>query len=302
MQLPDRTPRPPALRRSWLFLAGADEDALMQGTDSGADVLIQEVETFTPTPARAQACRLSAHIMRHWKAAGAVTAVRIDRLEAGGMEDLTLLMAAAPQVVMMSFVSTPQQMEALDEVVGRLERQYGIVPGTTELVPNIESPLGLLNTIPIARASARVSAVLVGTEDMVADIGAQRTREGRELDYVRSRFLIECASLGMSAIDCPYSYTDSAGAARDMQQSLALGFKAKAIVNAHFVPLVNRVLTPSDDDIAAARRCIEAFENARTAAGGKRVAAAVADTFLVEVPDYLAARRLLARAAQFGMG
>ncbi len=38
--------RPSRLRRSWLFLAGADHDALVEGAASGADVLIQELETF----------------------------------------------------------------------------------------------------------------------------------------------------------------------------------------------------------------------------------------------------------------
>ena len=72
-------------------------------------------------------------------------------------------------------------------------------------------------------------------------------------------------------------------------------------VNAQFVPVVNRWLTPSAADRALARRVIQAFDEARSQSGGKRVPAAVVDGFLAEIPDYLAAHRLLARAAQFGL-
>lgn len=293
--------RPPQLRRSWLFLAGADRDALVEGGRSGADVLIQEIETFTPPARRPAARALSEEVLAGWRDAGVLTSVRVDLPEHGGLDDLQVAMRGRPDIVMMSFVSTPEQVIALDEAITRCEADYGIARGSTELVPNIESPRGLLNTIAIARCSPRVSAVLVGTEDMIADIGAERTRAGHELDYVRSRFIVECAAVGVTAIDCPYSYADVEGAELDMRVSRSLGYKAKAIVNAPFVPIVNRVLTPTADEVATARRVIHAFDTAREQSNGKRVAAAVVDGFLAEVPDYLAAHRLIARATQFGL-
>ncbi|WP_422527150.1 hypothetical protein [Serratia fonticola] len=51
-------------------------------------------------------------------------------------------------------------------------------------------------------------------------------------------------------------------------------------------------------EIAQARQIISTFETARQAANGKRVAAAVVNGLLTEVPDYLAAQRLLKLAAQ----
>lgn len=47
--------RPPELRRSWLFVPGADRAALEAAGTSGADVLIQELEDFTPPARRAEA-------------------------------------------------------------------------------------------------------------------------------------------------------------------------------------------------------------------------------------------------------
>ncbi|WP_175961382.1 HpcH/HpaI aldolase/citrate lyase family protein [Burkholderia pyrrocinia] len=260
--------RPSRLRRSWLFLAGADHDALVDGAASGADVLIQELETFTPPDRRPAARELSERVLAGWRDAGILASVRVNPLDAGGIDDLRAAMRGRPDIVMMSYVATPEQVVALDEAVTRFEREYDIAPGSTELVPNVETTLGLVNTMAIARSSPRVTAVLVATEDMVADMGAERTRAGRELD---------------------------------MRVSRGLGYQAKAIVNAQFVPVVNRVLTPTADEVALARRVIDAFDTARRESGGRRVAAAVVDGFLAEVPDYLAAHRLIARATRFGI-
>ncbi|MEO3713825.1 HpcH/HpaI aldolase/citrate lyase family protein [Roseateles flavus] len=291
----------PALRRSWLFLAGADRQALLEGVHSGADVLVQELETFTPPARRPEARQLSGEVLNAWREAGILTSVRVNPLENGGMEDLEAVMRHRPDIIMMSFISTPMQVVALDQAVSHYEREYGIPTGSTELVPNIESTQGLINTMAIAKCSARISALLVATEDMVADMGARRTRAGHELDYVRSRFLVECAAVGMPSIDCPYSYSDNEGAELDMQRCRDLGFRSKAIVNAQFVPVVNRWLTPTAAELSLARRVIQAFDEARSRSGGKRVPAAVVDGFLAEIPDYLAAQRLIARAIQFGM-
>ena len=91
------------------------------------------------------------------------------------------------------------------------------------------------------------------------------------------------------------------GAEIDMRVSRSLGYKAKAIVNGQFVDVVNRALTPTREEVKLANKLIKAFDEARVAAGEKRIPGAIVDGFLVEVPDYLAARRLIARAAQFGI-
>lgn len=288
-------------RRSWLFVAGADKGALLAAPKAGSDVLIQELETFTPPHQRPEAWRICSEVLLSWRQAGAVTSVRINPLDSGGLDDLRATMPARPEIIMISLVSTPEQVVALADAITQLEQELNIPVGTTEIVPNVESPLGVVNTMEIATCSSRISAVLVGTEDMVAEIGAQRSRSGEELKYVRSRFLLECAAVGVQAIDCPYSYADMEGAASDMKTSLALGYRAKAIVNTPFVSLVNEFLTPSASEITTAKQIISAFDAVSSKSNGKRVAAAVSNGFLAEVPDYLSAKRLLKRAAIFDL-
>jgi citrate lyase subunit beta / citryl-CoA lyase len=260
--------------------------------DAGADVLIQELEDFTPPERRPEARAMSSTVLAAWRSAGCISAVRINPLEEGGWDDLEAVMHGNPDLIMMSKVSSADQVRALDQAMHTLEAQIGIPAGTTEMVPNVETAAGLVRTMEIAAASPRISGVLVAAEDMVGDLGAERTRSSGELAYVRSRFLVECVAAGVLAIDCPYTFADLDGAEADLRFARGLGYKAKSIVNAEQVPLVNRLLTPSEEEVDQARRIVEHFEAARSA-GRDRIEV---DGLMIEVPTYLAARRLLQRA------
>lgn len=273
-------------RRTWLFVPGADPRAHAAAARSGADVLIQELEDFTPPGLRPTARALAPALYARWRAAGAVVAVRVNPLETCGREDLAAVLAGRPDVVLMSKVDAPEQVRAL----------HRATRGRFDLVPNVESAAGLVRTLEIVRASPRVTAALLASEDLVADLGTSRSRTGDELAYARARFLVDCRAAGVEAIDCPYTFPDARGAAADARYAKRLGYRAKSLVApAHAAP-VNRVLTPQPAEIARARRIVAAFERAR-AAGRER---AMVDGLLVEVPVYAAAQRLLAALGHEG--
>jgi citrate lyase subunit beta/citryl-CoA lyase len=227
------------MRRTWLFVPGADRAAHERAARSGADVIVLELEDFTPPELRAKARALAGEAFGLWRSAGALAALS----------------------------------------------------GDAELVPNVETARGLRNTFEIGRASARVRALLVASEDMVADLGTERSRGGAELAYVRSRFLVECRAAGVEAIDCPYTFSDVKGAVADARQARRLGYRMKSLVDPSHAKAINQVFTPGKAELAKARKIVAAFEKAR-AAGRER---AHVDGALVEVPIYAAAKRLLER-------
>lgn len=269
------------MRRSWLFVPGADEKAHARAARSGADVIILELEDFTPAALRPKAHALSERALEAWRKAGAVPAVRINPLEAGGREDLVGVLAARPQVILMSKVDAPEQIKALEQATG----------GAVELVPNVESARGLVRAFEIAQASARVSAVLLASEDLVADLGTVRSRGGEELAYARARFLVECRAAGVEAIDCPYTFSDAKGAAADARTAKRLGYRMKSLVDPSHAGAVNNVFAVGKAERAKAEKIVKAFDKAR-AAGKDR---ARVDGALIEVPIYAAAKRLLGR-------
>jgi citrate lyase subunit beta/citryl-CoA lyase len=96
-------------------------------------------------------------------------------------------MRGRPDVVLMSKVAEPAQVVALSEEVERLERTFDIPIGTTEVVPNIESARGIMQTYAIATASSRVTGVLGSTEDTAADLGAPREKHNGRFAYATAQ-------------------------------------------------------------------------------------------------------------------
>ena len=165
------------------------------------------------------------------------------------------------------------------------------------MAPNIESARGIMQTFAIAKASPRVTCIVGSTEDMAADLGAPRSKGGIEIAYARQRLHLECTAAGVVSVDCPYTFADAEGCEADARYARQLGYAAKSAVDPGHVAIVNRIMTPSADDIHEARAMIAAFERAR-AAGSER---GKHGDLLVEVPTYMNAKRVLARADALGV-
>ncbi|MFL6814452.1 MAG: aldolase/citrate lyase family protein [Bradyrhizobium sp.] len=164
-----------------------------------------------------------------WRKALAVIAVRINPLEQDGMDDLAAVMRGRPDIVALPKLAEPGQIVRLDEAVARFERDYGIPLGSTALLPNIEFARGLVQTDAIAKASKRAKACLLASEDLAADLGAERGQDGIELAYCRKRFIVDCVAAGVVAADCPYAWSDIGGVERDVRWARRLGYCAKAL-------------------------------------------------------------------------
>jgi citrate lyase subunit beta/citryl-CoA lyase len=284
--------RPAPLCRSWLFLEGANEAVLRAAPASGADVLIQELEDFTPPHLRQTARALAGELYPAWREAGVIVAVRVNPLDGDGMDDLAAVMRGRPDIVALPKVAEPSHVARLDEAVARFERDYGIPEGATALLPNIEFARGLVQLGAIAAASKRVSACLLASEDLAADLGAERAPDGAELSYCRQRFLVECVAAGVVAVDCPYTWSDIEGVERDTRWARRLGYVARSLVDPAHAAVINGLLTSDAAEVRRAEKIVAAFEAAR-ARGEARVEL---DGSLVEMPTYSNAKRLLARA------
>ncbi len=288
--------KPVELRRSWLFVGGADRKALLDAATCGADVAIQELEDFTPPKRRPAAREMIAEVVAAWRSTGVVAGVRINKLgSVDGPLDLAAAMAAAPDLISLPMVDTPAEIMTLAHEITRLEREHGLTPGVTEILACVETAHGLRLSFDICRASARVTAAVVASEDLGADLGVERSREGGELRHARERFLVDCVAAGTLPVDMPYTWVDAPGLEADILTARALGFKAKtAVSNAH-ATAINRLMTPSREETVQARRIVDAFEAARTRGEGR----VEVDGSLVEAPIYRTAKRIYQRAAAF---
>jgi citrate lyase subunit beta/citryl-CoA lyase len=282
----------PDLRRTWLFGPGADAKALDAMQESGADALIVDLEDFTPPPRRAEARERLASVIRRWREAGRVAAVRINALDADGPVDLAAAMPTRPDVIAYPMATSAAQMHALHAALAHWEGVLGVASGTTEILPVCETALGVVDVRAIAGGSPRIRAALLGAEDLAADLCAERGPDAIELDHARRRFVLECRAASIEPIDAPYTFSDTEGAVREAQYARRLGYRCKALVRPEHARPLNAALTPSDDEVRRAAAIVDGFEAAR-ARGEDR---ALVDGLWVEVPTYRNARRLVERA------
>jgi citrate lyase subunit beta / citryl-CoA lyase len=286
---PRRLERSPELRRTWLFGAGADSAMHDAMAGSGADVLIHDLEDYTPPERRAEARALAPALYQRWREIGVLVCVRINPLESVGYIDLKSVMHARPDIVAYPKAANAFQIRALDVAITTHEAALGIERGAIEILPVCETALGVVNVREMAGASARVRCALLGSEDLAADLGADRTREAVELHYARGRFILECRAGAIEPIDAPYTFADVAGAVDEARQARRLGYRTKGVVRPEHVQAVRDALTPTAQELAHARKITTAFEAARKR-GEDRV---LVDGLWIDVPTYMNARRLV---------
>lgn len=285
--------RPVALRRSWLFTAGLDPAAHQAALDSAADVVVADLEEFTAAADRPQARLNIAGLMAKCRARATVGAVRINLLANDGLDDLAVVMRGAPDVIFLPYVESAAQIIALADAITVHEKALALVPGATEIVPTLESALGIIRAQEILNANARVSACLLAAEDLTADLGAERGPDSTELNHLRARFLVDCVAARRVAIDCPFNYRDRTAQLADLTWARRIGIKAKCAVFPEQVALIHAGLTPDAESVRQAQFTVARFDARRRGQPDPGTGAPV------DPPDYHTARRRLARHDAF---
>jgi citrate lyase subunit beta/citryl-CoA lyase len=103
----------------------------------------------------------------------------------------------------------------------------------------------------------------VGGEDYTRDLGVARTREGRELDYVRRVVVHVCIANGLLPLDTVFAdFRDETGLVAETELAQSFGLKGKYLIHPSQVEPVNRAFTPTDDEIQLARLRLAAYEEA----------------------------------------
>ena len=131
-------------------------------------------------------------------------------------------------------------------------------------MPIIESALGVENAYAIAKASDRVAALAIGLEDLTADLGVQRTLEGLETFYQRTRIINAAKAAGIQPIDSVFSdVQDMEGLYNTVKKSKSLGFEGMGVIHPRQIPIIHKAFAPSKEEIEKAQKIVDAFNQAK---------------------------------------
>jgi citrate lyase subunit beta/citryl-CoA lyase len=277
--------------RSLLFVPGNKARMLEKARALPADAVILDMEDAVP-PGEKGSARAMVREALEKGACGAQTIVRVNAWATGLTEaDLKETLVAGVAAVCLPKAETPGEVERLASLLAMLEQERGLPVGGVGLILMVETALGVLNAYQMARASRRVCALCFGGEDLAWDLGAIRTKEGLELAHARAQLVLAARSAGVLAIDTVYTdLKDEAGLLAEARLARQLGYSGKLVIHPAQIEPVQRAFSPGEQQVAHARRILEAFEAAE--ARGEGVIAL--DGEMIDAPVVARAREVLA--------
>jgi citrate lyase subunit beta/citryl-CoA lyase len=282
------------LYRSLIFVPGIRENMIEKARGFAADVIVLDLEDSVPPAEKEQARQIVRRSIPTLAALGHTVHVRVNPVGSGlTRDDLAAVVCPELSGICLPKVESAQDIRDIDVLIREQEMEHGVKPGTLALIPAVESARGVLRCEEICRASTRLTAVTLGADDYTADLGVHRTREGRELDYARQVMVVCARAADIQALDTPFAdFRDEEGLVRESEWVRSLGFKGKYLIHPSQIGPVNRVFRPSEEEVAYARRVVEAFEEALARGEG----AVQVDGRMVDAPVAKRARALIGLA------
>ena len=255
--------------RTLLFVPGHRDRMLEKAPGSGADGLLYDLEDSVPAGDRETARTMLAdalstdHTMPRY--------IRVNGIADAGKDetaaDLESVVLPGIDGIVLPKAQSADDIFWTSERIDVLEKDRGIEAESVDIVPMIESALGVQFAYEILNANPRVTSVIVGSAqdgDLQTDLGADWSSEGTELMYSRSRILVAARAAG---IDHPMDgvflgLDDEVGLIQDSENARRLGYRGKTVIHPKQIEPVHRVFTPGEKEFTYYRDMIAAFEYA----------------------------------------
>ncbi|OYD16044.1 citrate lyase ACP [candidate division WOR-3 bacterium JGI_Cruoil_03_44_89] len=248
-------------RRSRLYLPGNEPKFMINAGIHKPDGIILDLEDSV-APAEKDAARILVRNALRWvDFYGAERMVRINQLPAG-LEDLNYIVPHNVHVILIPKCESSQQVRQIDERIKEILDEKNIEEPVF-LMPIIESALGVIKAYEIASASENIVALAVGLEDYTADIGAERTKEGKESFFARSQIVNAARAANVQPIDTVFSdVKDMEGLRQSTLEARSLGFEGKGCIHPRQLKVIHEAFAPTEGEIERAKRIVLAFERA----------------------------------------
>jgi len=291
----------PRLRRSLLFVPGAEPRKLEKAREAGADTLLLDLEDSAAPQQKAEAranvaAALRASVFGNREAAVRVNAPGTPYFEA----DLEAVIGAGGRTIMLPKSESVEQIAAVAERIETLERGLRETQGAAaKLLLLVESPMGIANALAIGRATPRIEALCFGHADFSLSMGLTEADASRGIIYhARCTLAIAAKACGVAPIDCVHLAVKDENAFReDTELGFHLGFEGKLCIHPRQVEIANQVYTPGREQIDYALRVVEAWEHAESEGRG----VFTLDGKMIDAPLVAVQQRVLERARRAGV-
>jgi citrate lyase subunit beta/citryl-CoA lyase len=256
-----------------------------------ADIIMVDLEDSVPPGEKVNARGMAQEWVLQLRQEGKKVMVRCNSLDTGLTRD-ELAAVISPDLHGVSVGKTESAWDVLeiDRLITGYESARNLEPGQIKLIVWIESAKAVLNVMSMATASRRVIAIAFGAEDFTNDMGIQRTAQGQEVYWPRANVAVAARAAGIASLDSPYvSFRNAEGLRQDAQTARQMGYHGKFAIHPSQIDSINEIFSPRPEDVAYARRVMEAWNEAEAAGRGSLDL----DGEMVDVPVVKRAQNLL---------
>jgi len=253
------TPRP---RRSALYLPGNNARALEKGKALPADVLIFDLEDAVGPDAKVDSRTRVCDAVSSGSYQPREIVVRINGLGTDWHDDdLVAVAGSAAHGVLVPKVEHGEQVQALAATLDALD-----APESLQLWVMIETPRSVMRAEEIASASDRLSALVVGTNDLVNDLHGLHVPGRAPVVPALSLVVLGARAAGKVILDGVFNdITDEGGFRSEARQGREMGFDGKTLIHPSQIASANELFGPSPEELTEARKVVSAYEQARAA-------------------------------------
>jgi len=272
--------------RSMLYVPANVPRFVRKSAGAGADAVVLDVEDSVPADRKSEARAALADAVPTARAGGADVLVRVNRPPALAIRDIEAAVAAGADGILLTKVLGPDHVRLVAEMLAA-------APHPMRMIPMIESAGGFQNLAAIARAAPCVAGLLIGAEDLAAELGAASDDE--IIVMCKRQMVLAAVAAGVA----PFGTLGTVADYRDPERVRAVvlgarrsGFVGATCIHPSLVPILNKGFSPTPAELDLARRQLAAGEAAARDGRGSFVV----DGKMVDEPLLIRARRLLATA------
>lgn len=287
-----------SLNRSFLFAPGNVARRVEKALTLEADAVIVDLEDSVALAEKAATRkRVAEALARPRRGRGYV------RVNAPSSEfcyrDLVETLHRQVDGVVVPKIESAADLHAVDWLMANLEREFGIEPGTLDLIPQIETAAGVQRVDRILQARSlrpyqgawRVRRVAFGGADYAHQLGLTVGMDEAELADARARVVLSSRAAGLEGpLDSPwFHFREADGFARALERSRRSGFQGRLCVHPDQLGPVNAAYLPSAVELERAERIVAAFRDAEA----RGEAAVQVDGEMIDYPVAYRAQALL---------
>jgi citrate lyase subunit beta/citryl-CoA lyase len=247
--------------KSFLFVPGNQRNKIEKALSMNCDVVILDLEDAVPIDEKQKAREIVNDALKNMEWKNIKKCVRINDLNSKfWLQDVIEISKNEPDIIMIPKVKSSTDILILDRILSNIENNFNLKK--IQLIPIIETIEGLRNIYEISRSSERILGITMGIADFCAEIGCEE--DERIVEYLRFQVILAASYSNIQAIDKAYlNIRDIEGLEKEAKMAKKLGFTGKLAIHPSQIEIINRVFTPSVQEIERARKILEAYEEAK---------------------------------------